>query len=33
MAAKLGADVTLLKPIRPAELREVVAELIGASQP
>jgi len=30
MAAKLGADVTLLKPIRPAELRDAVATLIGA---
>lgn len=28
MAKKLGADVTLMKPIRPAELRDVVAALI-----
>jgi CheY-like chemotaxis protein len=34
MARKLGADVTLMKPIRPAELREVVAALLGgASRP
>lgn|SRR5512146_1688738 len=34
MAGKLGADVTLMKPIRPAELRDVVTALIGgASRP
>jgi CheY-like chemotaxis protein len=33
VAKKLGADATLMKPIRPAELRDVVAALIdGASR-
>ncbi|MGH7033572.1 MAG: response regulator [Stellaceae bacterium] len=33
MARKLGADVTLVKPIRPAELRDAVAALIGGASP
>lgn len=32
VAKKLGADVTLMKPIRPAELRDVVAALIDDSR-